>query len=247
MRGRRQRGFRESRPDSERSPGGGQVEAHEYPALRNYVGDEAGRYDWDRFTSRAGRVTDLLEWLLLSRALKRLRRASQSPIHTTLDVPIGTGRMAERLTRTGFLVTGADASEDMLDIARAKGSASRYVVARIETLPFKENEFDVVVSVRLFGHLPDAAKADALREIQRVSRRGAVIFFPGKTGWLDMRRAWQRRRGRSLTKWYPLQEAQMRELVEAAGLTLCCTLRLHGGLAETRAAVLVTNGPCTDR
>ncbi len=223
--------------------GGREVEAHEYPALRNYRGDQAGRYDWGRFTSRAGRVTDLLEWLLLSRALKRLRRASQSPIHTTLDVPIGTGRMAERLTRTGFLVTGADTSEDMLDIARAKGSASRYVVARIESLPFKENEFDVVVSVRLFGHLPDAAKADALREIQRVSRRGAVIFFPGKTMWLDIRRAWQHRRGRPLTSWYPLTEAQMRELAEVAGLTLDGTLRLHGGLAETRAAVLVNPPP----
>jgi 2-polyprenyl-3-methyl-5-hydroxy-6-metoxy-1,4-benzoquinol methylase len=247
MRGRRQPGIREGSPSSERGPGGRQVGAQQYPALLHYRRHRAEQYDQRRFTSRAGRATDLLEWLLLSRALKRLRRATQSPIHTALDVPIGTGRMAERMTRTGFLVTGADASEDMLDIARAKESASRYVVARIESLPFREQEFDVVVSVRLFGHLPDAAKADALHEIRRVSRRGAVVFFAGTTRWLDMRRAWQLRVGRPLTSWYPVTEAQMRELAGVAGLTLHSALRLHFGLAETRAAVLVLNRPFGDR
>jgi SAM-dependent methyltransferase len=209
-----------------------------YPALRQYSGEKARRYDSRRFASPRGRLTDGLEWLLLRRALARLRRSGRG-VSSVLDVPIGTGRMAVRMTRRGINVTGVDASPDMLDVARSGGAARDYVVGRVECLPFEDLAFDVVVSVRLFGHLPPAAKAAALGEFRRVAREGAVVFFPGQTRWLQLRRAWQKRRGRPLRCWHPLSLVEARLLAREADFAVLCFLHLAGPFAETRAVVLL--------
>jgi ubiquinone/menaquinone biosynthesis C-methylase UbiE len=209
----------------------------DYTALHSYSGAKASRYDSLRFRNLRGRTVDFLEWLLLRRALAALAR-SGGPVWTILDVPIGTGRMARRLRGRGLRVTGLDASADMLAVAEAKRAAEEYVEGRAEHLPLDDASFDAVVSVRLFGHLPMAAKSEALAEFRRVVRRGAIVFFPGTTRILVVRRRWQKLRGRPLGHWNPLTTEEMASLARDAGLRVVCVLRLLGPIAETRAAVL---------
>ncbi|HJW74098.1 MAG TPA: class I SAM-dependent methyltransferase [Thermoleophilia bacterium] len=209
----------------------------DYPALRRYSGDDASRYDSSRFKKLRGRAVDELEWLLLRRALSRLSGGGKG-VQTVLDVPIGTGRMARRLTERGLRVTGVDASADMLDMARTKAAAHEYAIGRVERLPFDDGRFDVVVCVRLFGHLTTGAKSDALKEFRRLGCEGAIVFFPGVTPLLERRRQWQASRGRPLGFWNPLSSSEMGSLAHDAGLRVACVLRLLGPVAETRAAVL---------
>jgi SAM-dependent methyltransferase len=51
------------------------------------------------------------------------------------------------------------------------------VVADAEALPFEDASFDVVVSLRLSGHLPPATRVAVLREFRRVSRGHVIVAF----------------------------------------------------------------------
>jgi ubiquinone/menaquinone biosynthesis C-methylase UbiE len=211
----------------------------DYPALHRYSDSQAQRYDAKRFTSLRGRAVDAVEWLCVRRAVARLERL-RGPVHDILDVPIGTGRMATRLSARGFEVTGLDASADMLAVAQGIDAAHAYQVGRVEHIPFEDRSFDAVVSVRLFGHLPAGAKVAALKEFRRVARRGAVVFVPGQTRWLRMRRSWQARRGRTLGSWNPVSSSEIRALAGQADFHVVCTMYLLGPFSETRAVILVS-------
>jgi ubiquinone/menaquinone biosynthesis C-methylase UbiE len=210
----------------------------DYPALHRYSDDQAQRYEAKRFSHARGRAVDAMEWLLLRRALTRFERRGGS-LHDVLDVPVGTGRMAKRMGARGIEVTGLDASEDMLTVARNAHAAHAYQVGRAEHLPFPGRPVDAVVSIRLFGHLPASAKAEVLKEFRRVARRGAIVFVPGQTRWLSMRRAWRARRGRPSGAWNPVSSSDMRSLADQADFHVMGTLYLLMGFSETRAVILV--------
>ena len=97
-----------------------------------------------------------------------------------LDVGTGTGRAAIAFAGAGALVTGVDASDEMLRVARrraeAAGVAVRFDVADAHRLPFDDGTFDVCVSVRVLMHTPDWRTC--LRELCRVARDRVVFDYP---------------------------------------------------------------------
>ncbi len=209
----------------------------EYRALDTYVGEEAATYDDHRFVSPKGRLVDRLEWGLVDSGLRRLLRFA--PVRTVADVPAGTGRISLRLLGEGYAVTAVDASEDMLAVARRKAAAHEYVVGRVEELPLASGAVDAVVSVRLFGHLPDETKLDALREFARVADVGVVVLFVCDNALLTLRRRFQARSGRKLQDWHPVSPRKAEELLRLAGLRPVASSGLLGPFAETRAFVAV--------
>jgi len=209
----------------------------DYPALHRYSGDGAALYDAKRFTRLRGKAVDAAEWLLLRRALRRVDRYA-GPTRSVLDVPIGTGRMARRLRARGLQVTGVDASTDMLAVARSSDAAHALHAGRAERLPLPDRSFDVVVSVRLFGHLPPAAKEEVLGEFARVAKTAAIVFVPDRSSWLDWRRS-RRARRRRPGQWNPVTATEVRDLADKSGFRVLATLRLLGWYAETRAVILV--------
>ena len=92
-----------------------------------------------------------------------------------LDAPTGTGRMVGDLLEAGHRVTGIDLSQPMLHQARsATGSdSSRFrgcLAGEIERLPFQDDAFDAVISLRFLFHARDpAVRARLLAEFRRVS------------------------------------------------------------------------------
>jgi ubiquinone/menaquinone biosynthesis C-methylase UbiE len=177
----------------------------------------ADTYDAERFASRKGRIVDRREQGLI-RAL--IQRAGLRPPASLVDIPCGTGRLAMSLAAEGFQVTGVDVSEQMLERAVARWSdapADRrptVVVADAESLPFEDDAFDVVVSLRLAGHLPPATRVGVLREFGRVSRGHVIVAFYHRASVQGVLRR-QARRGLS---WNPVSLADIDGELDRAGL-----------------------------
>jgi 2-polyprenyl-3-methyl-5-hydroxy-6-metoxy-1,4-benzoquinol methylase len=99
---------------------------------------------------------------------------------TILDVGTGTGRAALLLARNGAKVTGVDASEEMLEVARKRGAGEGLDVTfrrgDAHALEFEDRAFDAAVSLRVIMHTPDWR--DCIRELCRVSKRLVVVDYP---------------------------------------------------------------------
>ncbi len=97
-----------------------------------------------------------------------------------LDVGTGTGRAALELAARGAQVTGVDASDEMLRVARERAAAAQAAVVfqqgDAHALPFGDASFDVVVCLRVLMHAPDWRQC--LRELCRVSRDRVVFDYP---------------------------------------------------------------------
>ena len=209
----------------------------DYRALHAYGANDAPVYDERRFVSLRGRLVDHLEWRLLNRAVGVLA-AAVGPVSSVVDVPIGTGRMARRMRARGCRVVGADASSDMLGVAQGHDSADEYVVGRVESLSNAVDRVDCVVSVRLFGHLPDEVKTMALAQFRAIATKGAVVFFAADSPWLSLRRRMQAARGRNLECWSPMTTMDARRLAEDAGFVVLGVRGLLGPFSETHAMIL---------
>jgi ubiquinone/menaquinone biosynthesis C-methylase UbiE len=139
------------------------------------------------------------------------------------------------LAMEGFRVTGVDVSEEMLERAGARWSqlpAERRpssVIADAEALPFDDASFDLVVSLRLSGHLPPATRVRVLGEFGRVSRRYVIVaFYEGASVQGILRR--RARRGLS---WNPVSRSQIETELGRAGLRVVARRSMLRFVSET--------------
>lgn len=97
-----------------------------------------------------------------------------------LDVGTGTGRAALLLARTGAQVTGVDASDAMLAVARqlaaVEHASVRFLSGDAHALGFPDRSFDVAVSLRTLMHTPEWRSC--LAELCRVADRLVVFDYP---------------------------------------------------------------------
>ncbi|HEX7139473.1 MAG TPA: methyltransferase domain-containing protein, partial [Vicinamibacterales bacterium] len=97
-----------------------------------------------------------------------------------LDVGTGTGRAALLLARGGARVTGVDASEAMLDVARARAAADgvnvRFQRGDAHALDFPGRSFEVVVCLRVLMHTP--RWRECVSELCRVAERLVIVDYP---------------------------------------------------------------------
>lgn len=160
--------------------------------------EEAVHYDKRRFSSRRGQLSNYYE----ARAIARLL----SPLNgrKVLDVPTGTGRIALELVQAGAEVTAADLTPAMMHHARSKtvsigigtGKIS-FVNANGRQLPFPDQYFDVVISIRFLHLIPPSDWPWFLREMRRVVKpEGRVLvqlFNPLYGGPMALARELHRR------------------------------------------------------
>ena len=98
-----------------------------------------------------------------------------------LDVGAGTGALSFIMLEKGAArVTCGDISEYMLSQARKKAAGKGYGEDKIdfqtldaESLPFKENSFDIVMTGMTLGLLPD--QLQAVKEMVRVVKPGGIV------------------------------------------------------------------------
>jgi 2-polyprenyl-3-methyl-5-hydroxy-6-metoxy-1,4-benzoquinol methylase len=135
-------------------------------------------------------MAEAFEAMRFSGPIGRLIAASQEqviagflapiPGRTVLDVGTGTGRAAIALARRGAVVTGVDASVEMLAVARRTADAAKVTVTfaqdDVHRLMFGDRSFDAVICLRVLMHTPDWRQS--LGELCRVALHRVVFDYP---------------------------------------------------------------------
>ena len=109
--------------------------------------------------------------------------AQIKPGDRILDVGCGTGDLtiaAKAWAGSTGKVFGIDAAPEMIEAALAKAARAglniEFRVGLIESLPFPNDYFDVVLSSLMMHHLPDDLKRKGLTQIYRVLKPGGHLI-----------------------------------------------------------------------
>ena len=92
-----------------------------------------------------------------------------------LDVGCGAGMVAQIAAARGAQVSGIDAAEALLDIARLRKPRGDFRRGDLEDLPFDDQSFDVVTGFNSFQYAGNPAVA--LGAARRVTRRGGAVVI----------------------------------------------------------------------
>lgn len=174
-----------------------------------------------------------------------------SPGSHVLDLPCGTGRLTRLLIERGYHVTGADASEAMLALARnnyetyrSKHGAStpdvQFSVGDVLATGFETDQFDGVSCIRLFHHFSEAeTRRRGLHELRRICRGPIVVTFLNSFA-LDRVSSWLKatvRRRKPLSQ-RPISYRTFAADIEAAGLQIDKQVAAHWGISSRWFLVL---------
>lgn len=100
-----------------------------------------------------------------------------------IDVGTGTGRGAFLLAAAGADVTGIDASEQMLAIAKQRagetGAHVDFQVGDAHAIQFPDRSFETAVSLRVLMHTPRWKQC--IGELCRVASHSVVLDYPSAT------------------------------------------------------------------
>ena len=104
-----------------------------------------------------------------------LSAAGVGPRLAMLDVGCGAGLFCQLAAKLGASVSGYDAAEPMIAIARSRVPAGDFRIGDMESLPFADNSFDLVTGVNSFQYAANPVRA--LAEASRVAKpRGTVVI-----------------------------------------------------------------------
>jgi SAM-dependent methyltransferase len=124
-------------------------------------------------------------------------------IDSLLDVPCGPGRLFPYYRERGYRVVGLDMSPEMIlaasQLRRDLGLRGFDFRADAFHLPYPEDAFDCVVSVRFAYYFERSKRVELLRELTRVSRLGIIVQLKINYSLLSRSRRWRgkaSRRGR---------------------------------------------------
>jgi ubiquinone/menaquinone biosynthesis C-methylase UbiE len=90
-----------------------------------------------------------------------------------LDLGCGAGMAAQCAATRGARVSGLDAAENLLVIARSRVPNGNFHVGELESLPFPDHSFDLVTGFNAFQYA--ARPSAALAEAKRVVRPGSHV------------------------------------------------------------------------
>ena len=92
-----------------------------------------------------------------------------------LDAGCGSGLFIHLATRTGAEIVGVDAAQGLLELARLRNPQISFLQEDLETLPFKDNNFDVVTGFNSFQYA--GSFENALQEAKRVLKPGGRLVI----------------------------------------------------------------------
>ena len=137
-------------------------------SVRSAYGEsESYDYDSSRFTSPAGRLFHQIEVAQLEGALNLMSKQSR-----VLEVGSGTGRFFDTVLGRQHNLTCIEPSEYMIKASRANNERDldvHYVRGEAAQLPFSDDAFDLVYTIRVLNQLESADYAfGAILEMMRV-------------------------------------------------------------------------------
>ncbi len=197
----------------------------------------AERYDRERFSGLAGRVFNTLERRVISRAFRPIPQSM-----TVLDLPCGTGRLAETLLSDGFRVVGVDISASMLTVAARKlqrfGSRFETRVGDVRELArTQRGVYDVALCARVLMHFPLDEQIEFLKSVATLTK-GTVVFSQSlSTPYQRARRQAKKLLRNAGPAAYPITSSELATLLKGAGLREVRRLRLSRLVSEAMYVV----------
>ena len=134
--------------------------------IRAYYNEFAARYEDQRRTRHPSGYHALIDDLEVDFALR------YGVGKDLLEVGCGTGLILEQLAPRCRSARGIDLSPGMLEPAKARGLDVQ--VGSATSIPFPDNQFDVVCSFKVLAHVPEIERA--LSEMLRVTRSGGYVL-----------------------------------------------------------------------
>jgi len=98
-----------------------------------------------------------------------------------LDLGCGSGRLLEILKDRNISYFGIDGSENLIEIAKRNYPDFKFQVTDVLSLPFPNNFFDKIFSIRVLMHVPSKEfQLQFLKEAKRVLKPGGLLIL---TAW----------------------------------------------------------------
>ena len=219
-----------------------------YTAKTRYTNKSiANEYDELRFKSWKGRIVDRLEKNCMIRGIIKLVGDKKDII--LLDAPGGTGRLSNAMLKEGYRVITIDISLPMLRQAQIIHNLTNnskfvgFVCCDLEHLPFQENSIDIVMSLRIMGHLPQYVKKRVIDEFKKVCCSGIVIMFALDNIFLKIKRWIFGVTGikPKPAMWFPLSHRKIIAICINKGLNIIEHKDLIRFLTESRLYILRRN------
>jgi SAM-dependent methyltransferase len=114
---------------------------------------------------------ELHQRALYEQAIRRLGMGEGTRV---LDVGCGSGYFCRLAADRGARISGIDAAEALVDIARERVPEGEFHVGDLQFLPFVDDAFDVVTGFNSFQYAADPVAA--LAEARRVAVPGGRVF-----------------------------------------------------------------------
>lgn len=208
----------------------------------------ASEYDKSRFSSIPGRLFNYLEKRIIMKCFSGLPKG-----RTIADAPCGTGRLAEVLLASGYRVHGIDISEAMLRVAEHRLRHYRtnftHEVLDVKKLPQGGPTCDAALCARVLMHFKLDQQVEFLSGVARLSRSIVVINHSLDSTYQRFRRRLKRVLSRGQPARRPISDADIKHLLERAGLREVKRYRLFPLGSEAVYIVAekkqVAEGTCT--
>jgi ubiquinone/menaquinone biosynthesis C-methylase UbiE len=197
--------------------------------------DSAADYERRRFGTLSGRVSQRLDFIAVGRSLRGLSSEAQ-----IIDLPCGTGRAMRFLMDRGFCnLTGADVSPAMLTVAESRLRDVELITCDAANTKLPSDSFDLVISMRFFGHVAVQDRLAILTEMARISRDRVVIEIPISSRSAHLAKTLLKRQtvGARLPSkfgWHVVRLSELRQQAAQAGLRVVATRRKLPVLSDSR-------------
>ncbi len=110
-----------------------------------------------------------------------LELIDKHPEDKVLEIGCSSGFLTEHLGA----VTAVDTSKEMLKITKKKNPSATVLEADMFKLPFGDNSFDKIITMRVWDHLNEDDLRLALKESKRVLKSGGILVFDAEEkNWL---------------------------------------------------------------
>lgn len=191
----------------------------------------ASEYDRIRFSSLAGRVFNGREKYIIKQCFKDCPRDT-----IILDLPCGTGRLADALLASGLRVHGADVSAEMLAVAAARlsGYGERFSTEVIDAFAptGAEPRFDAALCARVLMHFPLETQIKFLRGVVSNTRNTIVLNHCLNSPYQRFRRWVKKLLNHQQPARYPISNNEIKRLLAESGLTEVKRYRMNPLISE---------------
>ena len=191
----------------------------------------AKEYDQVRFSSLAGRTFNAQEKRIVQECFRDFPRGT-----VILDIPCGTGRLAEALLDSGLKVHGADISAEMLDVAKERltNYGDHFTIEVMDA--FKQagsdRRFEAALCARVLMHFPLETQIKFLQGVASITQKRLVINHSLNSPYQRFRRWIKKLLGHQQSAGYPITNHEIKRLLAESGFIEVERRRINSLISE---------------